>query len=148
MNAQYEAGPGEAEPTPAIVGWMTAAQPLQLLIGGLFVYLVNATFEFLDRPLVAAAFLAMAGLTIAIIPLEAWLAAFLSRKRSEDAGHQISRVYQSAVVGFVVGATLTVIVGVSNALWLLLQVSTALLAVKIAGEVWSVVLKRRIAKPR
>jgi|GEM_PF-4369257 len=146
MNEQREAAP-QGEPIPAIVGWMTAAQPLQLLIGGLFVYLINATFEFLDRPLVAAAFLAMAGLTIGIIPLESWLASRFSRERGE-VGHQISRIYQIAIVSFVVGATLTVIVGVSSALWLLVQLAVVLLAVKIAGEIWSIVLKRRTAKPR
>src|ERR1700726_2642423 len=147
MNEQREAAP-QGEPIPAIVGWMTPAPPLQVLIGGLFVYLINAVFEFLDRPLVAATFLVLAGLTIAIIPLEALLAALVARRPARDRGEQISRIYQTAIVSFVVGATLTVLIGAANALWPLVQLALVLFAAKLGGEIWLVALKRRIAKPR
>jgi hypothetical protein len=150
MNGQHDVGrPPATEPIPQIAGWMAAAQPLQLLMGGLFVFLINAAFEFFDRPLIAAVFFAMALLTVAVIPLESWLVRFFSSAEPpENAVLQISRIYQTAIVSFVVGATLTVIVGGMSALWLVFRLALALGAVKIVGEIWWVALNRRIAKPR
>jgi hypothetical protein len=150
MNGQHDVGrPPATEPIPRIAGWMAAAQPLQLLMGGLFVFLINAAFEFLDRPLIAAVFVAVALLTIAVIPLESWLVrAFSARRPAEGTVVQISRIYQTAIVSFVVGATLTVIVGGMAALWLVVRLALALVVVKIVGEVWWITLNRRIAKPR
>jgi hypothetical protein len=150
MNMQRDAGrPPAAEPIPLIAGWMAAAQPLQLLMGGLFVFLVNAAFEFLDRPPIALVFTGMALLTVAVIPLESWLVrVFSSREPNESAALQISRIYQTAIVSFVVGATLTVIIGGMAALWLVVRLAVVLLVVKIVGEIWWLGLNRRIAKPR
>src|SRR5579864_4838666 len=109
MNGQHDVGrPPATEPIPRIAGWMAAAQPLQLLMGGLFVFLINAAFEFFDRVPIAVVFFAVALLTIAVIPLESWLMrVFSSREPDETAVAQISRIYQTAIVSFVVGATLT-----------------------------------------
>ncbi len=150
MNGQHDVGrPPATEPIPTIAGWMAAAQPLQLVMGGLFVFLINAAFEFLDRPLIAAVFFAIALLTIAVIPLESWLVRVLSSRDPADATvDQIARIYQTAVVSFVVGATLTVIVGGMPALWLVVRLALALVVVKICGEIWWISLNRRIAKPR
>jgi hypothetical protein len=150
MNGQHDVGRAPAtDPIPLIAGWMAAAQPLQLLMGGLFVFLINAAFEFFDRPLIAAVFFAMALLTIAVIPLESWLVRlFSSAELAESTVVQISRIYQTAILSFVVGATLTVIVGGMSALWLVFRLALALVAVKIVGEIWWVTLSRRIAKTR
>jgi hypothetical protein len=137
-----------AEPISLTAGWMAAAQPLQLLMGGLFVFLVNAAFEFFDRPLIALVFFAVALLTIAVIPLESWLVrAFSPPEPGETAAAQIARIYQTAIVSFVVGATLTVIVGGMTALWLVVRLAVVLVVVKIVGEIWWLALNRRIAKP-
>ena len=110
---------------------------------------IKRAFEFFDRPLIAAVFFAMALLTIAVIPLESWLVRlFSSAELAENTVVQISRIYQTAVLSFVVGATLTVIVGGMSALWLVFRLALALVAVKIVGEIWWVTLSRRIAKTR
>jgi hypothetical protein len=76
---------------------LTVVQPLHLVVGALFAFLISFALDALDRPLVAAAFGTLALATVGIVPLQAALSA------------RSVRVRYFSVVNFVVGATVAVL---------------------------------------
>lgn len=92
-------------------------QPLQLLGGALFAFLLGAAFDALDRPALAATFGLLAIAAAAMIPLESVLVKISSphktiiadSSRALDA--RLSRIRYCSVLSFVIGATVTVVIG-------------------------------------
>jgi hypothetical protein len=132
-----------------VAQWLAAVQPLQLVLGGLFAFTLNAGFDALDRPAMAVAFFALALACGAAIPLEAWLIRLAAPSVSgAAAAARTARLQHAALITFVVGATLTVVAGNEDAWMLVLWLACALVVVRIVGELWAIAIHRREANQR
>ena len=132
-----------------IARWLAAAQPLQLLVGALFAFTLNAGFDALDRPVVAGAFFVLAVACCVSIPLESWLVRFATPNVSDEtSAARTTRLQHAALLAFVVGATVMVITAGDAGWFLVLRIACVLVAARIAGELWAVAIARREANQR
>jgi hypothetical protein len=133
----------------AIAQWLAAVQPLQLLVGALFAFTLNAGFDTLERPAIAVAFFALAVACCVAIPLESWLVRSTAPNVSdEDAAARATRLQHAALLAFVVGATVMVVTA-GDAGWIqVLRVACVLVVARIAGELWATAIARREARQR